>query len=501
MGDGNGAALANLAFHQRDDASVAAEHVAEANSHALHARLFAVALDQHFGDALGCAHHVRRVDGLIRRELHEALHAVRAGGFKQIARAEHVVFDGLGRAELHQRHMLVRRRVENDLRVIQVKDLVEAMLVANRADQRDNRAILAIALAQIVHQLIRAVFVNLKDNQQLRLEPHDLAADFRTDGAAAARHHDDLAGKITRDGIGIQLHLLAGEEVGDVQLADERGRFTGALIRVRRLGEDARVAVRLVAQLEDFLHALARPQRRNGDDDLPNPVAGDELGDILRRAANRHVLNPQPLLVARVVHQNDRLAQLARVFVADVDGIRARLARADDHHRHGVVEAAGNAILRAHAPDHPAAADGNRRHQRNQNQHAAEKPQRQKLVQRQRHAAGNRAQQAEPRHIANARVAPHDLINAAEHVAGHVYRNHQRHRGKHRLRVPRRDIHFKAQFHAQVYGKQNQHNIQQRHAHLAEPCVVFQLIHSLSLSNKSAQKRRADSPSLADCRL
>ena len=387
--------------------------------------------------------------------------------------------------------MLVRRRVEDDLRVIQIKDLVEAVLIANRADQRDDRAILAIALAQIVHQLIRAVFVNFKDNQQLRLEPHDLAADFRTDGAAAARHHDDLAGKITRDGIGIQLHLLAGEEVGDVQLADERGRFAGALIRVRRLGEDARVAVRLVAQLEDFLHALARAQRRNGDDDLPNSIPGDELGDILRRAANRHVLNPKSLLVLRVIHQNDRLAQLARVLVADVDGIRARFARADDHHRHRVAETAGNTVFRAYAPDHPAAADGNRRHQGNQNQHAAEKPQRHELIQRQRYAAGNRAQQAEPRHIAHARVTPHDLVNAAQHVADHVYRHHHRHDGNHRLRVPRRDVHFKAQFHAQVYGKQNQHDIQQRHAHFSEPCIVFQLVHRLSLSTLKARKKGA----------
>ena len=58
-------------------------------------------------------------------------------------------------SELHQ-HM--RRRVEDDLRVIQVKDLVEAVLIANRADQRDDRAILAIALAQIVHQLAYAQF-------------------------------------------------------------------------------------------------------------------------------------------------------------------------------------------------------------------------------------------------------------------------------------------------------------------------------------------------------
>lgn len=64
---------------------------------------------------------------------------VRAGGFKQVARAEDIVFDGLGRTELHQRHMFVRRRMENDLRMIQLKYFVQAVLVADRADQRDHR--------------------------------------------------------------------------------------------------------------------------------------------------------------------------------------------------------------------------------------------------------------------------------------------------------------------------------------------------------------------------
>lgn len=111
------------------------------------------------------------------------------------------------------------------------------------------------------------------------------------------------------------------------------------------------------------------------------------------------------------------------------------------------------------------------------------KAQRQELVQRQRHAAGNRAQQAQPRHIAHARIAPHDLINAAQHIAGHVHHDHHRHGGVHRLHVPRRNVHLKSQLHAQIYGKHNQHDIQQRHACFSEPCVVFQLVHRLSLSN------------------
>lgn len=96
------------------------------------------------------------------------------------------------------------------------------------------------------------------------------------------------------------------------------------------------MTVRLVAKLQNLLHALARSQRRDGDDDFTDAIARNQLRNILRRSANRHVLNPESLLVMRIIHQNDRLAHTFGVFVADIDGIGTRFARADNHHRHGV---------------------------------------------------------------------------------------------------------------------------------------------------------------------
>ena len=78
VGQRDRAALTNLGLEQWDDAAVGAQHVAEAHGHALHFAVAGVGLEQHLGDALGCAHDVGGVDRLVRGELHEALHAVLA---------------------------------------------------------------------------------------------------------------------------------------------------------------------------------------------------------------------------------------------------------------------------------------------------------------------------------------------------------------------------------------------------------------------------------------
>ena len=101
-------------------------------------------LDQHLAQTLGAAHDVRRVDSLVCRELDEPLHAVLSGGGQQVLGAKDVVLDGLGGADLHQRHMLVRRRVKDDGRLIGVEHLVQTCFIADGADEGDNRSLGAV---------------------------------------------------------------------------------------------------------------------------------------------------------------------------------------------------------------------------------------------------------------------------------------------------------------------------------------------------------------------
>ena len=72
MRDRHRAAARDLLAKARDHAAGAAEHVAEAHEHELRAAALQALADD-LGQALGRAHHVGRVDGLVGRHEHELL--------------------------------------------------------------------------------------------------------------------------------------------------------------------------------------------------------------------------------------------------------------------------------------------------------------------------------------------------------------------------------------------------------------------------------------------
>ena len=220
IGQGDRAALFDLGFKQRDDAAVAAQHVAEPHRHTLHVGVARKGLDEHLADALGAAHDAGGVDGLVGGQLHEPLHPVLAGAHQQVLGAQHVVLDRLGGADLHQRHMLVGRRVEHHRGVVGLKHLVQPLFVPDGADEHGHRDIAAVLLLQFHLQLVGAVLVDVKDEQLARVEAHHLPAQLRADGAAAARHQHRFAGEVAGDLLHVQRHLVAGQKVRRVQFPE-----------------------------------------------------------------------------------------------------------------------------------------------------------------------------------------------------------------------------------------------------------------------------------------
>ena len=108
-------ALLDLLEEPRDHAAVAASTLPKRtteNDVPLPARL---RLDDELGDALGRAHHARGVHRLVGRDQDEAIDAVALRRLGEEPRAADVVLDRLAGVLLHQRHVLVRGGVEDDL--------------------------------------------------------------------------------------------------------------------------------------------------------------------------------------------------------------------------------------------------------------------------------------------------------------------------------------------------------------------------------------------------
>ena len=73
-------------------------------------------LDDQLGDRLRRAHHAGRIHRLVGGDQDEALDAVLASACGEDPGADDVVLDRLARVRLHQRHVLVRGGVEDEVR-------------------------------------------------------------------------------------------------------------------------------------------------------------------------------------------------------------------------------------------------------------------------------------------------------------------------------------------------------------------------------------------------
>ena len=446
---------------------MAAQHVAEPHGHALHLGAAGKGLDEHLAQALGAAHDVGGVDGFVGRELHKTLDAVLGRRGEQVFGAKDVVFDGLGGADLHQRHMLMRRGVEDDRRVVGLEHFVQALDVADGAYQRDDRRVGAVLVAQLGLQLIGAVFVDVEDQQPARLVAHDLAAQLAADGPAAAGDQHDFVVQILRDLGVVELDLIAREEVGGVQLA-EAGRDRVAVVVHRlRVGQHAHAAVGGVAEVDDLAEAVAL-ERGDGDDDLHDMVLAHQFRYVGDGAAHRHALHAQVFFGQVVVHHADGVAK-ALVFVfAQVDRPGAGVAGADDEQRRAVFVFMGAHV--AHRLDKPPqkahAGNGRRVEHRAQRHHRAADGRLLAVDEVKQHddARSQPRKAGQAGQVPHAGILPHDLIQAAEPEHDHIDRQrivqHGRH-GAQDLDPAVGVAAVKAQHHSQPIAKYDEAAVQQ----------------------------------------
>ena len=158
------------------------------------------------------------VDGLIGRDHHEALDAVLLAEVDQILRAEDVIMHRLDAVLFHQRNVLVRGGVDDDLRVIALKNAHQGRLLRDGADL-DLKVQLAVIRGQefLLH-VVRAVFINIENDNLFWFHLGQLPAELGADGAAAARDENDLiavirAGLFVRD-----MDRLAEQQIFYIEL-------------------------------------------------------------------------------------------------------------------------------------------------------------------------------------------------------------------------------------------------------------------------------------------
>ena len=256
---------------------------------------------------------------------------VSAGSLSYIEGSQHIVFNRLVRAVLHQRHMLVRCCMVHDLRPVRFEDILDPLLVPHRSDQYFQIKV-RIVLLQLQLYLIGIVLIDIDDDQLLRVMQGDLPADLASDGAAPAGHKDDLAADVSVDLFHMQVHRLPSQQVFDTDVP-EHGDVDLLVDHLVDARQHLDLACGILADFQQFPPLLIF-QGRNGDDDLFDIVLLRHIRDGLFASHDGDSLQIRADLLPVIVNDAGHLAvQVLAVFHLAHEHI-AGCARAHHHGHH-----------------------------------------------------------------------------------------------------------------------------------------------------------------------
>ncbi len=175
MRHSNRPALRDLPSKQWKHAAIAAQHITETHRHEFCIIMFVKSLDNHLADPLTRSHDIRGVHRLVCGDHNKPLHAAHRRRLRSLESTEHIVFHSLSRTILHQRHMLMRRRMVHDVRPILGEDIIHPVGVAHRSDQY-HKIQFRILRFQFLLNIIDRILINIHDHELLRLMRRNLPA-------------------------------------------------------------------------------------------------------------------------------------------------------------------------------------------------------------------------------------------------------------------------------------------------------------------------------------
>ena len=142
------------------------------------------------GGELRLAHNRNGVHGLVCRNKDEPLDAVRGRKLRKQLRRLGVVAPPFLGIHLDHRNMLVRRRVENDFRLLGGEKRLHLAAVVDVVHERDAPRVVHPAV-----DLVKSVFAALDHQNLLCPCRRNLTNDLRTNRPARASNHNDLVGE------------------------------------------------------------------------------------------------------------------------------------------------------------------------------------------------------------------------------------------------------------------------------------------------------------------
>jgi len=259
-------------------------------------------LDDHLTETLTGAHDVGGIHGLVGGDEDKALAAVDHGGVGRFIGADGVVLNGLTGAVFHEGDVLVGRGVVDNLGMVLLKDLEDTAAVADGADQ-GHKVQVRILFPQFQLDGVGVVFIDIEDDELLRMMTGHLAAEFRADASPTACDEDNLAVDEVINFMKVRGDGLTSQKVLDGDILEFRnGDLAGNKLIVP--GEHLHLAAGLVADAEDLLSVFPR-HAWDGEEDLRDMILLDILEDRLSPTHDGDTLDGTVPFVLVIVDNTD----------------------------------------------------------------------------------------------------------------------------------------------------------------------------------------------------
>ena len=285
MGHSHGTTLGDLFLEQRDHAAVAPQYITEPDRHIIGPGVAVHGLDQHLTEPFGSTHDIRGVYRLIRGDKYEFIHSVPVCCLCYLIGTEYIIFNSLVWAVLHERHMFMCSCMIHDIRSICLENAVDTLFVTHGCDQY-HQIQLRILADQLLLDVVGIIFINIQDDQLLRMMGCQLSAQFTSDGTAASGHQYHLAADMSQHFFRIDTDRLSAQQILDLHFF-QTGYGDIPIDQLISSRNGPQFTAGLLADIQNFFSRL-HTGRRNCEDDLINTISSHSIQNTLSAANDRH---------------------------------------------------------------------------------------------------------------------------------------------------------------------------------------------------------------------
>ena len=262
----------------------------------------------HLGNSLAGAHDAARVNRLVRGNHHKTTCIIFAGHPAENPCAESVGTNRLAGVAFHQRHVLVGRRMKNDVGAPPGKDFFHRSFISDIGNYR-HKFDLTCPFPQFFQQSVNRKLAMAKQNQRLRRIRQNLADNFAADRSPRTGDQHDTTAKKLADPLCVKHDGIPGQQVLETNLAQfvQSDRAVREFLQRGQNADGNLQGQKFVQKLADSGNRGGRQRHQN----VADPLGSDNADQLVERPENGNA--------------GDRLLRFGRIVVEKTDDVEVRI--------------------------------------------------------------------------------------------------------------------------------------------------------------------------------